>query len=287
MAANAQIAANLREMAEVLEQQDASAFRVNAYRRAATTIAGLKEEAVSLLSRAGRRGLLALPGVGEGIASAIAEMCVTGRWSQLERLIGELDPERLFRTIPGVGPELASRMHADLGVDTLEQLEMAAHDGRLERIQGVGLRRANAIRVYLADRLGRRRLRLPPMREPSAALLLDIDRAYREGVAAGTLRTIAPKRFNPSGIAWLPIMHLSRGKWRFTILFSNSAIAHKLGKTNDWVVIYFSSNRVPEGQRTIVTETHGPSAGKRIIRGRETECDRFYGSSVGRRALQR
>jgi putative hydrolase len=276
MSVNAQIAAKLREMADVLEQQDASAFRVNAYRRAALTVDALKEEAPVLLRRAGHRGLVALPGVGEGIASAIAEMCATGRWSQLERLTGALEPERLFQTIPGVGPELAGRLHADLGVDTLEQLEMAAHDGRLERVAGVGSRRATAIRAYLADRLGRRRLRLAQLREPSVALLLDIDRIYRERAAAGMLRTIAPRRFNPSGDAWLPIMHESRGKWRVTALFSNTANAHKLRKNRDWVVIYFNSNGAPEGQRTIVTETRGPSAGKRIVRGREAECERFY-----------
>jgi putative hydrolase len=282
MSANAQIAAKLREMADVLEQQEASPFRVSAYRRAAATIAGLKQEAPVLLARSGRRGLLGLPGVGEAIASAIAEMCATGRWSQLERLVGDLDAEQLFRTIPGIGPELASRMHGELGVDTLEQLEIAAHDGRLEQVGGVGPRRASAIRSYLSDRLGRRRLRIPLLREPSAALLLDIDRSYRERVVGGTLPTIAPKRFNPSGKAWLPIMHVSRGRWTLTALFSNTANAHKFAKTRDWVVIYFSSNGAPEGQRTVVTETRGPNAGKRVVRGREIECEAFYRSSRGR-----
>lgn len=276
MALNVEIAAKLEQMADLLEQQGASGFRVRAYRRAAITIAALKEETAILLARKGRRGLMALPGIGENISSAIAEMCVTGRWSQLERLMGALDAEELFRMIPGVGPELASRIHAVLGVDTLEQLEIAAHDGRLERVQGVGPRRASAIRTYLSDRLGRRRLRIPLLYEPSAAFLLDIDQAYRERAAAGALRKITPKRFNASGKAWLPIMHESRGKWRVTALFSNTANAHRLGKTHDWVVIYFSSNGGPEGQRTVVTETRGPCAGKRVVRGREAECESLY-----------
>ena len=275
MSVNAQIAAKLREMADVLEQQDASAFRVNAFRRAAVTLDALRQEVPLILARKGRRGLVELPGVGEAIASAIAEMCASGRWSELERLTGALDPERLFRTIPGVGPQLAARLHEDLAVDTLEQLEMAAHDGRLERVAGVGLRRASAIRAYLGERLGRRRLRLSQVREPSVALLLDIDKTYRARAAAGELRTIAPKRFNPSGEAWLPIMHETRGKWRATALFSNTANAHKLGRTHDWVIIYFNCNGAPEGQRTIVTETRGPCAGKRVVRGREAECERL------------
>lgn len=283
MSANLQIAAKLRDMADMLEQQGASSFRVNAYRRAAATIAALKEEVDVLLARAGRQGLLALPGIGEGIASAIAEMCVTGRWGQLERLSGDLDAEQLFRMIPGLGPELASRIHADLGVDTLEQLEMSAHDGRLECVRGVGPRRASAIRAFLSDLLGRRRLRTPMLREPSIASLLDIDRYYRERAAAGLLHAIAPKRFNPSGEAWLPIMHASRGHWRVTALFSNTGNAHRLHKTHDWVIIYFSSGGGPEGQRTIVTETRGPCSGKRVVRGREAECEAYYRSRGGAR----
>lgn len=60
-------------------------------------------------------------------------------------------------------------------------------------------------------------------------MLLDVDRAYR--AAAGALAKIAPKRFNPAGEAWLPILHTERGPWRFTALFSNTARAHSLGRT--------------------------------------------------------
>jgi DNA uptake protein ComE-like DNA-binding protein len=54
---------------------------------------------------------MALPGIGRGIAMAIMEMLSTGRWSQLERLRGSLQPEQLFQTLPGIGPELAARIH--------------------------------------------------------------------------------------------------------------------------------------------------------------------------------
>ena len=59
------------------------------------------------------------------------EMVTTGRWSQLERLQGAVQPEQLFQTLPGIGPELAARIHEALHVDTLEALELAAHDGSL------------------------------------------------------------------------------------------------------------------------------------------------------------
>lgn len=111
-----------------------------------------------------------------------------------------------------------------------------------------------------------------PSLEPDVDTLLDVDREYREKAAAGTLRRIAPRRFNPLAEAWLPILHCQRGDWQFTALFSNTARAHALGKTADWVVLYFHSDHGPEGQRTVVTETTGPLQGQRVVRGREPEC---------------
>ena len=102
-------------------------------------------------------------------------------------------------------------------------------------------------------------------------MLLDVDREYRNAATAGQLPTLAPRRFNPAGAAWLPILHTERGAWRFTALFSNTALAHRLGRTRDWVVIFYETDAAPESQCTVVTETHGPLAGRRVVRGRESE----------------
>jgi hypothetical protein len=281
---NAPLAARLREYADLLEQQDADGFRVVAYRRAADTLDALDQPAAEIFAAQGRAGLDALPAIGPSIAAALAEMLLTGRWSQLERLRGALDPERLFRTIPGVGPELAARLHEALEAETLEALEVAAHDGRLEKVPGVGRRRAQLIRAVLAERLGRRRLRrvAAPQVAPPIDLILAIDRTYRQRAAVGALRQIAPKRFNPTGEAWLPVLHERRDGWDFTALFSNTSLAHQLGRTDDWVLIYHHSATVPEGQCTVVTETrHGPLFGLRVVRGREEECRQYYGDSHG------
>ncbi len=116
--ANEPIAGMLREMADLLEQQEADGFRVAAYRRAAQTIDGLEVPVEELAQKGGLPALDGLPGIGRGIAAAIMEMLTTGRWGQLERLKGSTEPEQLFRTIPGIGPELASRIHDELDVDT-------------------------------------------------------------------------------------------------------------------------------------------------------------------------
>jgi hypothetical protein len=280
---NQQIAERLREAAELLEQQRANPFRVAAYRRAAETVAGLEEDVAALLGREGIEGLDALPGIGPVLAQAITQMVRTGRWAQLERLRGAVAPEQLFQLIPGVGPELARRLHEHLDVDTLEALELAAHDGRLEEVPGIGPRRAAMLRASLAGMLARTRP-ARPMRtiEPGVDLLLDVDREYREEAERDALPKTAPKRFNPKGDAWLPILHTERGDWHFTALFSNTARAHELGRSRDWVVIYFHQDSGPEGQRTVVTETRGPAVGSRVVRGREAECWRREGFGVRR-----
>ncbi len=279
---NRQIAERLREAAQLLHVQGASPYRANAYRLAADSVATLPRDVRAIFATEGVRGLDAIPRVGLGIASAIAEMLATGRWSQLERLRGNSDPEALLQTVPGLGPEFARRIHGELHVDSLEALEVAANDGRLERLPGVGSRRAAAWRASLAQILGRGALRQPRVaegREPDVATLLDVDREYREKAQAGALRTIAPRRMNPEGRAWLPVLHTQRGPWHFTVLHSNTALAHQLGRLSDWVVVYFYDGDHVERQRTVVTEPHGPLAGKRVVRGREAECADLHPSS--------
>ena len=275
--ANQMIAERLREAADLLQHQNANPFRVGAYRRAADTVASLGRDLTEILDRKGLDGLIALPGVGRSIASAIEELVRCGRWSQLERLRGTLEPETVFQAIPGIGPALARRIHETLEVETLESLEIAAHNGRLASVPGIGARRAAMLRAALASVLARRPARRRgETAEPPVRHLLDVDLEYREKADADRLRRIAPRRFNPSGQAWLPILHARRGDWDFTVLYSNTARAHELGRVRDWAVIYFHADNEPEGQCTVVTETRGDLEGKRVVRGREAECRAYY-----------
>ncbi|HXZ49468.1 MAG TPA: helix-hairpin-helix domain-containing protein [Usitatibacter sp.] len=280
-AENRQVAERLLEASRLLAAQGASPYRIGAYRNAADAVARHPRDVRAIFESEGVRGLDAIPRVGLGIAGAIAEMLATGHWSQLERLRGTSDPERLLQSVPGLGPAFARRIHGELHVDSLEGLEAAAHDGRLERLPGVGPRRASAWRASLGEMLRRVGPHAPaarglPAAEPAVELILDVDREYREKAAAGTLRTIAPRRFNPDGEAWLPVLHARRGPWHFTALFSNTALAHRLGRVRDWVVVYFYDDDEHEHQRTVVTEPRGVLAGRRVVRGREAECLDHY-----------
>lgn len=274
---NEAAAERLREAAALLAHQDDNPYRVAAYRRAADSVAALNADVRELLDTGGISALRDIPGVGKRIAGGLAELARTGRWTYLQRLRGSAEPRDVFCAIPGVGPILAKRLHETLHVETLEQLEAALHEQGAKSVPGLGPRRRAALRALLSQMLARiRPVRTGVADEPSVGILLDIDREYRAKAQADQLKKIAPKRFNPKGEAWLPILHTRRGPWHFTVLFSNTARAHELDRVHDWVVIYFHADSGGEAQRTVITARRGPLAGQRIVRGRERECLSVY-----------
>lgn len=287
---NQEIADLLNRIADLLENRDENPFRVRAYRNAAMSLRTTDESATDLVEEGKSDKLDDIPNIGSGLAGLIEEYVTTGRSSLLDQLEAQASPEDVFNRVPGIGPELARRIVKELDIETLEELEEAAHDGRLETVEGFGTRRIESVRASLAGLLGRSAARQRTARtsepkqkdEPSVDLLLEIDDEYRRRGKAGDLKKIAPKRFNPEQKAWLPMMETKREGWSFTVLYSNTTRAHELGKTDDWVVIYYERDG-KEGQRTVVTATSGPLKGKRVIRGREKECLDYYDSTPEQR----
>jgi DNA polymerase/3'-5' exonuclease PolX len=143
----------------------------------------------------------------------------------------------LFHSIPGISTTLAQRIHDTLNVDTLEALEAAAHQGHLEKVKGIGPRRAESLRATLANMLGRVRSRKTSViRAPNVDLLLDVDEEYREKSQAGDLPTIAPgDSIRRTSLGFL--FCCARGEWHFTA-HTPSASAHQLGRTRDWVSLF-------------------------------------------------
>lgn len=149
------------------------------------------------------------------------------------------------------------------------------HDGRLALVPGFGTKRLDGIRDALATRLRARRSHVPDEPLPSVDEILDVDREYRERAARDDLPIITPRRFNPMHERWLPVLHTTRGDRHYTALYSNTATAHRVGRTHDWVVIYIDG-RDREHQCTVVTQLRGPLARRRVVRGRESECIAHY-----------
>lgn len=219
------------------------------------------------------------------MANVIFEYVQKGRSEVLDRLRSDVSPVEVLGQVPGIGADLAQRIVDELHIRTLEELEEAAYSGKLENVEGFGPRRVEMVETSLAGMLsgaarrhaGQAAQAANTVKEdrPPVKLLLDVDAEYRRKAGAGELPTIAPKRFNPKNEAWLPVLRTKRGDWKITALYSNTATAHKLGETHDWVVIYYDRGS-GERQSTVVTGSSGPLEGKRVVRGRETETLHYY-----------
>jgi DNA polymerase (family 10) len=267
---NSEIADLLNHIAKLLDIQRSDPFRTLAYKKAAETVKQHPFPIATLVEDTD--ALLDLPHIGRSIARTITRFVHTGHSIILDRLEGKFSPEDQFTRIPGIGEVIAHDIHHKRHIETLEELEIAAYDGRLAQMPGMGQARLlgvqNALKAHFNSH-GEYEHR-PKTEEPSIATLLEVDALYRKKASAGDLKMIAPKRFNPKQEAWLPILHINRDDWHFTALFSNTRRAHELGKTNDWVIL-FHDHEGDHGQCTVVTETHGPLKGQRVVRGREYE----------------
>jgi Holliday junction resolvasome RuvABC DNA-binding subunit len=278
---NDDIAGRLEHVADLLEAQRANSYRVRAYRTAAQTLRSLAESVQELIARGGHPALQELPGIGKSLARAVERLAQTGRWGLLKQLEGETAAEEVFITVPGVGRKTAARIHEELGIETLSDLEAAAYDGRLARMTGMGRKKVQAVRDSLAGRFRHwqratiRRSTRENTDQPSVEELLSIDEEYRRKAERDRLLRIAPRRFNPMHEAWLPILHTHREDRHYTAMYSNTARAHEWGAVRDWVVI-FRDDPAGEGQWTVVNSRFGNLQGRRVVRGRESECRDFY-----------
>ncbi len=135
---NSEIAKILIEMSEYLEVQDVP-FKPRAYVRAAVAIAALMEETADIYKRAGKNGLDAISGVGEGIAGKIEEMLKTGGMKELA-LLKKTFPVRVseLSAIEGVGPKAIKTFYKILDIRTVADLERAVKAHKISALPHFG-----------------------------------------------------------------------------------------------------------------------------------------------------
>src|SRR5947209_13546143 len=140
---NADVAATLTEIAELLELKGETTFRIRAYENAARTLGTMSED-IRTVAAEGR--LKEIKGVGDALAKKIDELLATGRMEYLENLRREFPPGvRALMAVPGVGPSLARRAYTELHVDSLEGLREAAENGALAALPGFGEKSAENV----------------------------------------------------------------------------------------------------------------------------------------------
>jgi histidinol phosphatase-like PHP family hydrolase len=131
---NEEVAALLREYAELLELTGADSFRVRSYERAARSVGGYAGDLAALPDS----GLTKISGVGASTAAKIAEIRRTGTFASLEELRRQVPPgANQLAKVPGVGQKRALQLAAH-GITTMGELEEALRRGRLRNLPGFG-----------------------------------------------------------------------------------------------------------------------------------------------------
>lgn len=142
---NAEIAARLEQVADLLEFQGANPFRIRAYRNGARAIHDLAEPVESILSH-GDRKLTDVQGIGKDLAQKVAGLVETGTLAILDELLEEI-PESVLAMlrVPGLGPKKAATLYQELGINTLDQLRAACEAGEVRTLKGFAAKTEKAI----------------------------------------------------------------------------------------------------------------------------------------------
>jgi DNA polymerase (family X) len=145
---NAELAEEFELLADMLELDGADAFRLTAYRRAATRI---RESAVPVAQLAQEGSATKLSGIGTTIQNKILEYSETGDLSAVAKLREKL-PAGLVEVmhVPGLGPKTAKKLHAELGIQSAADLRAAAEQGLLAELPGLGPKTEEKILKALA-----------------------------------------------------------------------------------------------------------------------------------------
>lgn len=232
---NAEVADHFLRMADLLEIQGENPFRIRAYRHAAHTVSALPESVAAMIDRGD--DLTELPGIGQDLAGKIGEIVTRGRLAALDRLEKRLPGEMAeMLRLPALGPKRVARIHRELRVRTLLDLERACVDHRLGKLPGIGPKTEARVLEALRSAVPLRgRMRLDAAEEIVAPLVewMRACPAVKECTVAGSLRrraetvgdldlvatTHSPEDVFDRFVEWEDVREVtSRGPTRCTLL---------------------------------------------------------------------
>lgn len=195
MSTNAQLAATLNRMADLLLLTGADSFRAAAHARAARAVESLTADIASLVRDAGdqaRQRVMAIEGIGPKLADKILEFVRTGRIAEAEALAAEVPPglPRLL-ALPNLGPKTLRVLWQQGGITDAESLRRAIADGTLRRLPRMGDKAVARIAASL-ELLDQSSQRLPLGLADAVARRVIAHLSARPGItraeAAGSLR---------------------------------------------------------------------------------------------------
>lgn len=222
----------LSQIAAYLELRGENSFKCRAYSGAAKALLATGIDDLGPTLRSGE--LSGLRGLGPATLAVVRDLVESGESRYLEQL-RESTPEGLLEMldVPGLNPAKIHRIHEALGIETVEELENAARDGRLASLPRYGPKTAEKILKGIAFARENGRLRLYHHALAEARVLIrmvaehpDVERAEisgsirRKREVAGDVDVVASCRTAPrrvlESIARLPgVKRADGGKIQF------------------------------------------------------------------------
>jgi DNA polymerase (family 10) len=185
---NDDVAALLREYAELLSITGGDQFRARNYEKAAKAVGGYPADLGAVPDAA----LTKIDGVGASIAGKIIEFRRTGTIAAVDELRAKIPPGvQQIAKVPGIGPKRALQLNRELGVASIADLDAAARAGRLRRVSGFGAKSEERILRSLGVIT-----RDQPLRDALGALPSDPTVQQIEAVLAASVPELEPASGN-------------------------------------------------------------------------------------------
>jgi DNA polymerase (family 10) len=191
---NQEIARVLWETADLMEIAGEDSFRIRSYRNAVAAVEGYPERIADIL-RDPHRSVTEIPGIGKGLARALAEIVERGSCERRDLLLQKFPPTALeFLKIQGLGPKSIALIFQHYRVSTIDELERLCHEQKLRVLPRMGAKLEEKVLRSIAQ-----------YRQRSGRYLL----SYAEAVAAELTEALAQV---PGVEAITPAGSLRRGR---------------------------------------------------------------------------
>ena len=171
---NITLARLLDETAALLEIDAGDPFRIRSYRRAAEAVEQQTTQLATLTTaNADPKALLAIPGIGKGMAANIRDLVATGTMPLREELLQRYKPTMLeLLRLPGMGPKTVALVYSALGVSDIDALEDAAKRGDLLPLPRMGQKFTDKLLKGIED-----------YRKNSSRFRIDVARQHAERIS--------------------------------------------------------------------------------------------------------
>ena len=207
-----EIADVLAEIGTLMELKGENPFKVRAYSAGARAIEALEKEDFEKLVAEG--GMQSVKGIGEALASKIAELHSTGRLEFLDKLKSSIEPGLVdMLRIPGLGPKKIAALRKTLGVTSIPELEKACREGKVAALDGFGEKTQEKLLAGIANREAYSRRHLwwtaSEVAEPILAglrSLSQVERAESAGSLRRGLETVGDLDFIVAAEDWSPVV---------------------------------------------------------------------------------